>query len=43
MKDRESFFGFKNAKIYVEIDEELVESINNMKVQDEGLIFFTSR
>ena len=31
------------AKNYVEIDEELVESIDIMKLQDEGLLFLFSR
>ena len=31
------------TKNYVEIDEELVESIDIMEVQDEGLLFLTSR
>ena len=31
------------AKNYVETDEELVEGIDIMKLQDEGLLFLTSR
>ena len=31
------------AKNYLKIDEELVESIDIMNLQDEGLLFLTSR
>ena len=31
------------AKNYVETDEELVDSIDIIKLQDEGLLFLTSR